>query len=300
MNALGVVLGLLLAVAAASRGAWDRQPVAPTPTTLPATVARIEERLASLTPSEPREYFLLAEELGSESADRPSRDLARTLYVLSFELFRTRNQPGDGEWARSSAIGLASLSRVEGERRWLAAVGDQVAPVTDGASTASARMPPPVPEAVALNLATAMGLARSGEGRRAEQYLSREGVRELLAATQSVVAGAARANDPVSRWVEDWPVCPTCKNRRIVTRGSESKLCPYCDGNPGPKLNDAELLTQYRAESLVLRGAYRSWSAQLLADDGEPLRDPNPGDVAPSFGVDPRATLWRSGGWVSP
>jgi hypothetical protein len=157
-----------------------------------------------------------------------------------------------------------------------------------------------VPEVTALNLATAMGLARAGEGKKAEGYLAREGVRELLATTQAAISGSASARDPVQKWIEDWPVCPTCKNRRIVTRGNESTLCPYCDGNPGPRLSDEQLLKQYRAESLLLRGVYRSWSAQILADDGEPLRDPNPADLAASFGVDARATVWRKGAWVAP
>ncbi|HYD01419.1 MAG TPA: hypothetical protein VEB22_09355, partial [Phycisphaerales bacterium] len=231
---------------------------------------------------------------------KPSRDLARTLYVLAFELFRTRNQPGDGEMARSATLGLAALTPVESDRRWLAAVGDQVAPITDKAAAASARLPAAVPEATSFNLATAMGLARAGEGRRAEQYLSREGVRELLASTEATIAGGASQSPAVLKWVTDWPACPTCKNKRVVTRGSESTLCPYCDGNPGPKLNDAQLLIQYRAESLLLRGAYRSWSAQVLADDGEPLRDPNADDIAPWFGVDTRATVWRNGAWSAP
>ncbi|MFT3684835.1 MAG: hypothetical protein QM783_07885 [Phycisphaerales bacterium] len=155
-------------------------------------------------------------------------------------------------------------------------------------------------EQTALNLATAMGLARAGEGRRAEQYLGREGVRELLAASQTIISGGPTSGASIQKWIEEWPYCPTCKNKRIVTRGNESTLCPYCDGNPGPKLNDAMLLSQFRAESFLLRGAYRSWSAQLLADDGEPLRDPNPSDVAVMFGVDSRATIWGDGGWVAP
>lgn len=268
---------------------------------LPVTVVNLKQRLSALTPADPLAYFILAEDLSAEADDKPSRDLARTLFVLTFDLYRTRNQPGDGEMARSAALGLASLTHNDGERRWLAAVGDQVAPATDKAAAASARLPSAVSEATSFNLATAIGLARSGDGRRAEQYLGREGVRELLTATQGTIAGGPTAGGGgVLKWVEDWPVCPTCKNRRVLTRGTESFLCPYCDGNPGPKLTDQQLLVQYRAESLLLKGAYRSWSAQLLADDGEALRDPNAGDVAVSFGVDTRATLWRDGAWIAP
>ncbi len=292
---LAAVVALLLA------GAGERQPGSGPASGLPSTVPGLAERLTALNPQNPQAYFLLAEELAAEAGtDKPSRDVARTLFVLAFEMYRARNQPGDGELARSATLGLASLTRIEPERRWLAAIGDQVAPPGDRAASASARLPAAVPETVAFQLATAMGLARSGEGRRAEQYLIREGVRELLALNQVAITGDPAAGQPVLKWIADWPACPTCKNRRIVTRANESTLCPYCDGNPGPKLTDAELLKQFRAESFLLRGAYRSWSAQILADDGEPLRDPNPADLAVSFGVDPHATLWRNGGWVAP
>lgn len=268
---------------------------------LPSTVPGLPERLAALQPGEPEKYLLLAEELGAEISDKPSRDLARTLYVLAFELYSARGQPADGEYARSACLGLASLTKAESERRWLAAIGDLCAPVTDKAVTAAARLPAAVPEATAFNLATALGLARSGEGRKAEGYLNREGVRELLASTQTTIAGGpAGDSGAVAKWIADWPICPTCKNKRVITRGNESQLCPYCDGNPGPKISDAELIGQYRAESLLLRGVYRSWSAQLVADGGEPLRDPNPTDIAPAFGVDPRATVWRNGAWTAP
>ncbi|MBX9875268.1 MAG: hypothetical protein K2X84_10455 [Beijerinckiaceae bacterium] len=278
------------------RQAGEQPELAP----LPSTVPNLARRLGALNPTDPSAYFTLAEELGAEASDKPSRDLARTLYVLAFELYRAGGRAGDGEMARSATLGLASLTTLDRERRWLAAVGDQVAPLSEKALTASARLPAAIPEATAFNLATAMGLARSGEGRRAETYLGREGVRELLRATQATVGGGVGSAVAVEKWVQDWPVCPTCKNRRIVTKGNESRLCPYCGGNPGPKLSDGEVLSQYRAESLLLKGVYRSWSAQLLADDGDPLRDPAPGDVAPSFGVDPRATVWRSGVWTTP
>ena len=296
MNRLRLlILALPLLLTAASAP----QPPAEAPP-LPATVVNLSQRLSALTPSDPLAYFILAEDLSAEAVDKPSRDLARTLFSLAFELYRVRNQPGDGEMARSAALGLASLTTIDSERRWLFAVGEQVAPATDRAGAAGARLPSAVPEATAFYLATAMGLARSGDGRRAEQFLGREGVRDLLNATQSTIGGSPGSANSVLKWIEDWPACPTCKNRRIVTRANESALCPYCDGNPGPKLTDAQLLTQYRAESLLLKGAYRSWSAQLLADGGEPLRDPNPADVAASFGVDSRATVWRKGGWIAP
>ena len=240
LTATILAIPLLLSFAAGT------QPGEPKPPVLPATVANLQNRLGTLVPTDPMPYFILAEDLAVEgvAGDKPSRDMARTLFVLAFDLFRTRARPGDGEMARSAALGLASLTTSDADRRWLAAVGDQVAPPNEKNAGASARLPSAVPEATAFALATAMGLARSGDGRRADTYMSREGVRELLAATQATIAGGRTvAGGGVLKWIEDWPACPTCKNRRIVTRGSESTLCQFCDGNPGPKLGDTELLS---------------------------------------------------------
>ncbi|MFT3684834.1 MAG: hypothetical protein QM783_07880 [Phycisphaerales bacterium] len=123
----------LLVLSALGMGAVPQPPQTERPK-LPATVVGLDARLRALKPSDPQAYFVLAEDLASESADKPSRDLARRLFVLAFELYRARNGAGDGEMARSATLGLASLTAIDAERRWLAAVGDQVAPVNDKAA----------------------------------------------------------------------------------------------------------------------------------------------------------------------
>src|SRR5205823_11779571 len=92
-----------------------------------------------------------------------------------------------------------------------------------------------------------------------------------------------------------------CQNERVVKRGNppEYKLCPNCNGEPGPELSAREYLAQLRFESLILQGAQRSWAAQVTADGGAPLIDPEAGGLAAAFDVDPSLVLWRDGRWTA-
>src|SRR5579862_2539303 len=80
--------------------------LAPGPGIEPALAAR----LATLSPDKPDGYFLLAEEVadeGAAAADAEKLNLARTLYVLAFDLDRRTGHPGP--LAASSAVGLAGI-----------------------------------------------------------------------------------------------------------------------------------------------------------------------------------------------
>lgn len=266
-------------------------------------VPRLVERLERLTPDDPMAYFLLGEEVAAESVDRASRDLARTLLVLALHLDRAGG--GTNNLTPSACLALAGLTPRESERRWLVAIA-RASDRRAGESSARRRGvgPAPVNELVAFELATAFGLIRAGEGRRAEQLLNKPAVADLLTAYENVlndegiIGGAQR----LRRWAGEWTTCPECRNRRFVTRGEggRARLCPTCGGSPGPKLTDAELLVQLRMESALLRGIHRLWSAQYLADAGEPLRDPDPAELAATYGVDTSRTTWRDGQWRQP
>ncbi|MBL8991288.1 MAG: hypothetical protein JNJ48_06885 [Phycisphaerae bacterium] len=300
-------VGAMAACLAAAGRQPAGSPVSPAPVGQPGVAAipvpRLSERLARLSPDDPTAYFLLGEEVASESVDRSSRDLARTLLVLAMHLDRAAG--GTGNLTPSVCLALASLTPREGERRWLVAVAR--ASERRAGERAGRTRPPglaPVSELVAFDLATAFGLIRAGEGRRAEQLLAKPAVAELLSAYENVlddegiVGGAQR----LRRWAEQWQSCPECRNRRIVTRGEggKARLCPTCGGSPGPKLSEAELLVQLRMESALLRGIHRLWSAQYLADGGEPLRDPDAADLPATYGVDTTRTVWREGQWRQP
>ena len=80
----------------------------PSPVVPPSiTVPNIDERLASLDGTDAMAYFRLAEEVASEIPGDRGVKLARTLYVLAFEL--SRDESGAPTLTRSVSLGLASL-----------------------------------------------------------------------------------------------------------------------------------------------------------------------------------------------
>lgn len=273
----------------------------------PATPAaeRFAERLAALSPDDARAYFNLGEEVAAEAWSDADFALARTLFVLAFEIDRA----GGGGAAVSSGVGasvclaLADLEPSEAGRAWLWALAGTLDPQYAQPDWGSGVGLGAGDEA-AIQAATLLGLVRSGDGAQARELFRRPEVGaiietyERLLGTGGESGGVAR----LERAMGAWP-CPQCHNRRVVTRRGgppEDVLCPTCNGNPGPQLSRAELLAQLRFESRLLNGIQRSWAAQITVDQGAPLRDPSPDELAPTYGVDPRATLWRDAGWTRP
>jgi hypothetical protein len=151
-----------------------------------------------------------------------------------------------------------------------------------------------------------MGLARSGEGRRADQLLEKPEVAQLLKEVDGRPMPDGRPaslKNFLDKAVRDWPACPQCRNRRVVPAGAsrtgEMTLCDTCRGNPGPRLTEDELSNQLRIEAVLLEGEQRSWAAQVLADAGAPLRDLDPSELAGTYGVDRQLVIWRDGGWAA-
>lgn len=280
----------------------------PAPSTdLPAGLADIpidnlSQRLEALRPTDPVAYFRLAEEVAEERDAPAARPLARRLYVLAFELDRAANPPTG--LAASACLGLAALTTVQSEQRWLRALAIQFEPPALGDQSPQAALridPPAVPERAALAVASALGALRAAEGSRAAAILRRPGHWAVLEQHESMLqGGAARIRDLLTAW----PSCPECHNRRIVNRPvapntpATPRFCSTCNGIPGPALSQPELLGQLRLEAALLRGIHRLWSAQIQADSGDPLRDPRPDDLALRFRVDTRAVLFRAGKWV--
>ena len=268
-------------------------------------VPRLSERLAALRPSSPREYFLLAEEVSQERHVRDARVLAERLYVLAYELDRS-GVAGPGI-APSACLGLAGLTPRAERRAWLRGVARLLQPAAGGDAAQARRegvavIPPIGPDQASIDLATALGLVRAGEGRRAAVLLDRPGVRALLLAYEPVLSdGSPDAfSQRLDRWITQWPQCPTCSNRRVIQRNGEGRLCTQCEGQPGPKLGANDVLQQIRAESYLLRGVYASWAAQTLADRGEPLREPEPERLAEIYEINPRETVFEGGRWREP
>lgn len=280
---------------------------------VPPPIPNLDARLSALDPSDPEPYFLLAEEVASEMPDRDGQDLARTLYVLAFEIDRHRVGEGAGEGgegggkhalSRSVCLALADMVRLERDRRWLMALAQSVGhrdnePDWNPSGSAVAS------DQTAFLVAELLGDVRAGDGIAARKLLDQPAVAAMLREYERLLApsGEAGAASRIERYANEWP-CPECHNRRIVpsrhTTPVRQRLCYYCNGNPGPTLTRPEFIAHLRFESRMLNGIQRSWAAQIATDLGAPLRELDPDELAPTLGVDPTKTLWRDGQWVAP
>lgn len=264
-------------------------------------VPNLDARLAALAPDDPNAYFLLAEDVSAEADDADALQLARTLYVLAFETERAMGV--DRPLAPSVCLALADMARLEQDKRWLVSLAHTLdrryaTPVWRSAEPSATS-----PE-LALQAATVLGLIRSGNTNIARRMIEDQALVDLLVRYESLLApfGDPDAFDRLLRQAEQWP-CNECDNERITwkqsTDGPTPRVCYTCLGNPGPRLSSAELIGHLRLESALLGGENVSWSAQIATDLGAPLRDPDPNELAPTFGIDPTLVLWRDGAWVA-
>ncbi|MEL7473742.1 MAG: hypothetical protein AAGK04_10535 [Planctomycetota bacterium] len=260
----------------------------------------LEQRLAALDPSEPREYYRLAEEV-ADRLDSPERlALARRLFVLALELDRARPAPSV---AGPACRALASLATSENDRRWLEALARQFEASSVGEAVVFD------PERVAPELghraATAFGLARAGRAHLVGRYLDDPDVVALIQRYDELlrVDGLPGALNWLESQIESWPVTTGSLDRIERVRGAQPpryQLDSTNGGNPGPRLTDRELVAFLRLESRLLSGIHRSWAAQIAADLGAPLRDADAATAARTLGIDASRTLYREGAWVSP
>lgn len=269
-------------------------------------VAKLAERLAALDATDALAYLELGEEVTSETGAPEDRDLARHLYAVAYDLERrTSARPAV---MAGACLGLAALEVSDEGSSWLYAVAGLVDPrATRGAGAGVTTLA--VAPDVALAAANALGLARSGEGRRAGRIYEDEAVRDVFERYGRLLGGAGGLSglSRFERAIRDWPDLE-CGGSRVITRrgadGIETLLCPTCRDNPGPPMTEQEFLNHLRFESRLLRGIHQSWGAQIAADGGAPLLDPDPDRVpellAARYGILVERTLWRDGQWVEP
>jgi hypothetical protein len=288
------VLGAAPAIGQGDPAAAVQEAAAPLPGWIPA-------RLGALRPEDPGGYFLLAEEVAAESTSGPEDALARRLFGLAFELDRRDGTP---TWiAPSSCLGLASLARLESDRRWLRALANSLDP-----SYAMPAWRDPSFQAgvsgAAFDAAEAVGAVRSGDGVRASDLLDRSDVRHVIERYGQLLGYSASSGAlwQMDQWARSWP-CRECGNERVVFRPNTDppsyRECYTCRGNPGPELSREQLVAQLRFEAHLLHGISRSWGAQLALDLGAPLREPSADELASVLEIDPALPYWRAGAWVA-
>lgn len=276
----------------------------PPEVTLASRIDSFPARLERLSEQNPRAYFELGEEAASEAASPLERQLARRLFVLAFDLERKRPQKDqDGGLLASACLALASMADTEGDRRWLRAMASVFAPTAAAIPNSTGESSVQTVHEVTggLDAATVLGLARAGEGRKAARILDRPAALEALLRNERLLSPSLMLGglDRVRSIIEQWPVCPLCRNRRSVKDASGVHLCSYCLGKPGPRISEEELVYQLRTEAVLLSGTQRSWGAASMVDAGAPLRDTDPDELAPTLGVDVSHPIFKAGRWLA-
>ncbi len=256
-------------------------------------VPELEARLTALTPGDAMAYFELGEEVAFDARTADERALARRLYLLAYEMDRA----DAGTLGRSVCLALAEIAATDQDRDLLLALARAFG--GEGAPAVAAEAPSrTADDENAFALATALGHYRAGEYDRAAAILGRPEVAALLERHESLLGSAS----VLIRDVNSKPSCRECRNQRVVKADldprEEWRLCYTCGGDPGPGLDLRGLVAQLRVESILLSGSRRSWSAQVVADGGAPLREVDPEDLASMFGVDASRPVWRAGKWL--
>ncbi len=254
-------------------------------------------RLERISPSDPESLLRAGEDCSAMGSPLSVR-VARRMLSGAIEVDRAR---GGGRVAAGACLLLAELSTSEPDRRWFAALARAMEAGVGGRSWLRPGDAGYNAEA-AYNAACVVGLVRAGDGLAARQLLNEPGVRQVLLDHERLLStiGEPGGLAYLEREAGKWP-CPECRNdrvvRTVVDRQAQYRLCPACNGNPGPSLSDDAVILQLRLEARLLHGVQRSWAAQLAADHGLPLDDPDADELSKVLGFDSRAFIFKDGGW---
>ncbi|MEO0511362.1 MAG: hypothetical protein AAF108_00480 [Planctomycetota bacterium] len=269
----------------------------------------IDAKLSGLDGTDAAEYFALAEALHrSVPKDSNAAERAVRLYVLAYEIARERSRGGPGRAAEgfsipaSACLAIADLEPSEQRRRWLRALAERL----DGRYARPPWNEPvdaPEERRARLRLAEAVGHVLAGRSRTALNRLDEPAV--ALAAAR-FAAALDSSSTPASyerllQLAEEFR-SPPCNGNRFEQTGRgnlrNTQLCPETRGDPGPSITLGERVDYLRFESLVLDATPRSWVGELATGVPPPLLDPDPDELAPTYGIDPAERLYRGGIWT--
>ncbi len=281
----------------------------------------LANRLEALDGTNALAYFELAEEVAYEEQGKRALPIARQLYVLAYEVDRTSSPPMN--LGPSVCLALADLAESHVDRRWLLMLADAMRGMSSRTGQ-SVDTQLRADAAHTARLIEAMSHARAGRFRDLRDELVRIGINTSRAAGERLRGGGAlraggewakrrlrlaglesRAADEVAEGLvtaAGTVPCPTCKGRRTVDRHDHEDgavigidLCPTCRGMPASlTINEATDTLLLRAQALLLDAQPATWNAQHLIDPaGVPMRDLDPDELAPAFGVDADARFWQ-------
>lgn len=232
--------------------------------------ARWEARLTALHPDQPREYFLLAEDVTEAATTPREHELARRLFALAGLLDRAT-------FGASAALALADLEPDETARRRLRALAALLADASQRSLPSYAAPPatlrtwqPPT----AVLLCDVFSQFRQGQGARALSRLRSGSTRELL---ERVVGNALPVGD--GRTFDD-----TLRQYRTQR----------------PPLTWDQRLTFLRLERALLRGEARSWADEITLSQEKPLIEVDPERPEEVFGFTAEEPVYRDGRWTRP
>lgn len=262
-------------------------PAAPAPRPLPS----MDERLATLSPDDPSDYFLL----GEEARDENQLELAVRLFVLAASL--------DGEhYGRSACLALADIEK---QRNQPMAESDlrSLASLLSGSGGGESSESLGIKEAEreyrrsASLLSAMLGFYRQGDGQKALAALN------LNAATERLVREFGRSFGSIGQIISfcrNYAHCPTCRNERIIGSGQHYVICPTCNGTPGEHISNDEIDSMLLFEVALQSGDEATWSARMAVDQARarPVLDLS---MLPRwYDINTAMTLYRDSEWVMP
>lgn len=281
---------------------------APSPSPAPAkdenSSEDINTKLENLDPTQPLDYFLLAEDVDYEAQTPEEDQLALRLYFLAMQL-DLRNG-GQTALARSACIAMAGLTNDPKLKLQLKALQELYNPshpaFRPSDNTGPYNTLPRDADETIDNALEGLSLYRLGEGRAAISRLDNDDIKKLLAPYEA----ATGHMDEILGWCRRNPTCRECNNHRIIEARSgltgivEPTICPTCKGHPGPELNDDRLNDMLIMEIALRTEKLDKWSVQLALEGGRPLQPLDPDSLAGKLNMDPLATIYRNGQWVQP
>ena len=260
----------------------------------------IEERyIERLDPSEPVDYFDLAETiLGSESAPE-QHSLAFNLFARAAYWGSFHNDP---QLAASACIAMASLVTKPQDQQWLWNCALLLDPEREAEWVRFFTKPHAVREQIEKAAAACLYAIRFHEHPEAMELYGAPGVKnEILEAGERAGVPRLELLRVLERELERGAQDP-CGGRMYIADRSNPGLrivCPDHLRGLGMCANDEELRVFLKLE-MVLNGVRaESWSSGEFISADRVIKLPRVEDLRVKFDVDPAKAFYRDGRWVT-